>query len=61
MLSQNAITWIGEIMVHMRGLKGTNRDIQNYSMGPLVFDTVLFFFLVLHLILDGIRIGLRKW
>jgi hypothetical protein len=33
MLSQNTITWIGEIMVHMRGLKGTIRDIQNYSMG----------------------------
>lgn len=29
MLSQNTITWIGKIMVHMRDLKGTNRDIQN--------------------------------
>ncbi len=33
MLSQNTITWIGEIMVHMRGLKEMIRDIQNYSMG----------------------------
>ncbi len=33
MLSQNMITWIGKIMVHMRDLKGTNRDIQNYGMG----------------------------
>jgi hypothetical protein len=33
MLFQNTITWIGKIMVHMRDLKGTNRDIQNCGMG----------------------------